>query len=136
LSKSPINDITQEKLEKYLLDYTYIGIDNNKSNPLIDYNLFSNTLVKLLIESKKELIKIINNFRSISHDKKGKKKLNQKETSVYFLSLLLKEISNDEVIAIMYGRLMRLITKYNRFYTNDTALDIFQDMCDNLIKDY
>jgi len=138
LGKSPINEETQESMEKYLLDYTYIGIDSNdkNSNPLIDYSMFSNNLTKLLINKKKYLLNIINNFRNTSHDIKKGKKVNQKETSRHFLNVLLSEVKNEEIIAIIFGRLMRIITRYNRFYTNDGSLDIFQEICDNIITDY
>jgi hypothetical protein len=139
LSKSPINNESQESLEKYLLDYTYISIDNDNisnTNPLIDYSILNQKLAKILVDNRVNLIKIINNFRKAYKDKKLDKRSSQKEISCYYLNLLLTEVDNSELIAIMYGRLMRIITRYNRFYTNDVALDIFQDMCESLIRDY
>jgi hypothetical protein len=139
LSKSPINNDTQEALEKYLSNASYINIkkDNSvDSNSLIDYRILNANLAKILIDNNTNLNNILNNFRSVYNNKKYTKRRSQKETSRFFLNLLLSEISNESVIAIMYGRLMRIITAYNRFYTNEVSLDIFQDMCSNLIKEY
>lgn len=134
LAKSPINNDTQEALEKYLLDYTYVGIDG-KDNPLVDYSLISGRLSKLLFAKKTLLSSIIDNFRKLSINI-NKPRINQKDKSRYYLNVLLLEVSNEEIIAIMYGRLMRIITRYNRFYHNSSVIDIFHDITDNLIKDY
>jgi hypothetical protein len=137
LAQSPINNETQESLEKYLHNFTYINIDKSSvSIGLIDYSSFSKKLTELLIKSRVRLNKIITHFKNLSYDNIGKKKLNQKETSLYYLSILLKEVNNNEIIALMYGRLMRIITNYNRLNTNDNALDIFQGVCTNIIQDY
>lgn len=138
LGNSPINDETQEEMERFLLDYTYIGISDAKnSKALVDYSLFNNNLAKLLLNKKEDLIRILSNFRATSHNiKEGKKRVNQKEISRYYLSLLLSKVKNQDIIAIIYGRLMRIITYHNKFYSNEMALDIFQDICNNLIKDY
>jgi DNA-directed RNA polymerase len=140
LSESPINDDTQKAMENYLLNYTYIGLenkDNKDNNPLIDYSLYSKNLVELLIHKKSQLNSILDNFRKVFNDNNNStKRVNQKETSRYFLNVLLKEVNNNEVISIMLGRLMRIITRHNRLYSNEGVIDIFHDLCDNIIRDY
>ena len=135
LAKSPINETTQRALEQYLLDYTYISLDSRDDNPLIDYSLISSRLKRLLVDKKESLIKIINNFRGIIINI-NKKRINQKDKSQYYLNLLLKEMDNEDVIAIIYGRLMRIISRYNRFYSDDGPLDILHSITDDFIRNY
>ena len=137
LDNSPINNKTQEQIEEYLLDSTYINIDNTnkKSNPLIDYNLISSKELGLLLLNNTEKInKIINNFKKIEFS--INKKSNQKNISRHYLSMLLKEVDNNFVLTVIYGRLMRIISRHNMHYNNEGVVDIFHDMANNIIREY
>jgi hypothetical protein len=134
LEKSPINNDTQIQIENYLLHFTYISINNTNINPLVDYSLVSKEFGALLLSNQTKLNKILNNYKKLSFILN--KRSNQKTISRYYLSMLLKEVPNNNVISIIYGRLMRIISHHEKYYNNDGVIDIFHDMANNIIKDY
>jgi hypothetical protein len=135
LENSPINDNTQQQIEQYLLDSTYINIDNNnKGNPSVDYNLVSNEFGLLLLNNTEKINNILNNFKKIEFS--VNKRSNQKNISRYYLSMLLSVVDNRFIITVLYGRLMRIISRYDRDYSNDGVVNIFHDMANNIIREY
>ena len=64
LKDSPINEDTQLKIERFLLDFSYITYENKKdSNTPIDYSLISNNLTKYLKSNETILNSYIDNIR-------------------------------------------------------------------------
>ena len=66
IKDNPIKDETQKKIEKVLLDYSYISLYNksvNKPFDGIDSSVINPKLSRFLFESKEPLIKTIVKFK-------------------------------------------------------------------------
>ena len=138
ISKSPINYETQLKIEEFLLDFHYVSIDSNKDVP-IDYTLINKNLTELLISKKHTLIKVVNNFKELQlENKKLISRSNEKTKSRHYLSIILKQVDNDVFVSIIYGRLMRIITYYNKYNStrHNIMLDIFHNILEHLIREF
>jgi len=94
-----------------------------------------------LKEVEPALIDYINRSRKLSFDiiPKESSKLIQ-----YYLTLLVKELDNDVILSIIYGRFFKLVSNYklggvnNKLagITSNTSVDIFVDLANDLIQNY
>jgi len=129
-----INDETQIKIEKFLFDYSYISLDNeglNKPFSAIDYSIINPKLSKLLLESKELLIKLIINFKQEFKSSKSFKD-SQIDLAQIELAKILVEIKDTYTVSIMYGRLLKIISTYQR---SEDSLNSMVDVSYNLGKD-
>jgi DNA-dependent RNA polymerase len=135
LRNSPINEDTQLRVEKFLLDYSYISYNENKeqNDTLIDYSLISNDFTKLLKSNESTLNNYINLVRNKVYNKVP---VRQKEFVQYQLSMILKELPNNMVLSIMFGRLLRIVTNFNRLNTENNFTNICTDLGRDLIGNY
>jgi hypothetical protein len=77
---------------------------------------------------------ILNNFNKLTFQITNKS--NQKIISRYYLSILLRNVNNNDIISIIYGILREIISRHEKYYNNDGVIYIFLGMADNIINDY
>jgi len=117
-----------------LLDYSYICFNEEKNiDSPINYNLISNDFTKLLKNNESTLNNYINRIRDKSYNKIP---VRQKEFVQYQIHLMLKELDNDLILSIIYGRLLRIITNFNRLNTENNFTNISTDIGRDLINNY
>ena len=138
LVNSPINDETQRKLERYLLEYSYFSLsDKNKDSSLINYNLISKELVYSFNEGKEKINNYLNNFKKRSFDKLTSLKNKKiKNNHYYYFNNMIKVVNNDYVISIILGRLMRIISSYNKYNDYNNVASVCNDLVNELIRKY
>jgi hypothetical protein len=136
-----VNETTQMEIETFLFN---LGIkinsetnikDSNLKNTDINYNLISNKLTKLFLKEKDKLNNIINNFRQLNVKKKL---INNKYKAQYYLYKLLSESDNEEVISLILGRLITIISIYynkQHIYKND-IIDILHEIHNDMFNKY
>jgi hypothetical protein len=135
IKESPINEDTQLKIENSLYEHSYISLKDklNKSNKLvINYNLISSKFAELLMDERIKLIDYINRSRQLLF-KKEPKRIN--DLIEYQLGLIVKELDDDYILSVIYGRLFKIISKYN-LSSNNIVIDIFVDIANDLIQNY
>jgi len=134
LKDSPINEDTQLKIERFLLDFSYITYEKKKdSNTPIDYSLISNNLTKYLKSNETILNSYIDNIRRKTFNKEPS---NQNELVIYRLNIILKEIDNPLIISIIYGRLLRIVSNFNRLNLDNKATDVFFDIGKDIVRNF
>jgi hypothetical protein len=109
--------------------------DSNLKNTDINYNLISNKLTKLFLKEKDKLNNIINNFRQLNVKKKL---INNKYKAQYYLYKLLSESDNEEVISLILGRLIRILSIYynkQHIYKND-IIEILHEIHNDMFNRY
>ena len=146
LEQSPYNEETQLNIENYLFESGYTTLDikdqDNKDQDDkykdINYNLINKRLTEYLTSKKDILLNIISNFKELKFYSKKLTRINEKTKSRKYLSILLEAISNDVFTSIIYGRLMRIITYYDKFGFNENIkiLDIIHSILEHMIKEY
>ena len=136
LSKSPVNNETQMKIENFLFNSGYVFVDSGSED--VNYNFFNKCLTEFFLSKKDILINIIVNFKELNLDSKKLTRFNEKTKSKKYLSVLLKEVSNNVFISIIFGRLMRIITFYDKYNYNEynKMLDIIHSILDHTIREY
>lgn len=137
MKDNPINAETQQKIEKFLFDYSYICLDNkaiNKPFSGIDYSIINSRLAKLLLESKQSLIKIISNYKqTISKPTK------QNHMDKVFIEgvNILSDIEDEYLVNIIYGRILKILSTYNRSQDSlNSIVDVGYDLGRDLINNY
>jgi hypothetical protein len=134
LINSPINEETQVNIEKFLLDYSYMSYREEKeTDSIIDYKLISNELSLLLINNESILNNYINRVRNKTYSVIPVK---QKDNVQYQLSIILKELDNKLILSIMFGRLLRIISNYNKLNTENNFINICTDIGRDIINNY
>lgn len=108
-----INEETQRKIKKFLLDYSYISLDDKSNNKpkgfgSIDYSLINPMLSKILIESEKYLIKLIDNFKEENLSNLSSK--NDDDKLYNELANILVVVNSKTLVNIMYGYLLKIIS--------------------------
>lgn len=136
LSKSPVNNDTQIEIENYLFNSGYAFVESENDD--VNYNLINKCLTEFFLSKKDILINIINNFKQLNLDSKKITRTNEKTKSRKYLSVLLKQVSNNAFISIIFGRLMRIITFYDKYNYNEynKMLDIIHSILDHTIREY
>ena len=133
LRDNPTNEETQKKIEKFLFDYSYISLEENDRKDYgmggINYSIINPSLTKILLENEKSLIKLIHNFKNeyISINSAENDEITYKE-----LANILKDVQSKNVISIMYGYLLKIITIYQR---TDQKTNSMVDVCYNMGRD-
>jgi hypothetical protein len=85
--------------------------------------------------SHDNLIQIINNFKKRElYAKLEGKKLNKKNRSLFYLSVLLKEVSTNTVISLLLGQLITIIS--NSTQEANSCHTIFLNVGKRLIASY
>jgi DNA-dependent RNA polymerase len=134
IKNSPVNEDTQINIEKFLLDYSYISFrDEKEKDSLINYKLISNEFTKLLKNNESIIINLINRIKNKTYNKEP---IRQKENVQYQLSIILKELDDDLVISILYGRLLRIVSNYNKLNTSNNFTNISTDIGRDIINNY
>lgn len=134
IKDNPINTETQINIEKFLFDYSYISLDNeflNKPFSGIDYTIINPKLSKLLVESKEPLIKLIINFKQEFESSKSIK-CYQIDLAHIELAKILVQIKDTDIVNIIYGRLLKIISTYQR---SEDSLNSIVDVGYTLGKD-
>lgn len=101
---NPINEETQRKIEKFLLEFSYISL--NKPKPMfekfaVDYSIINKDLTNLFLDVKPSLIKL-----KINYIKENKQEVLNKQ-----FAFVLKVLSNISFY-IIYGFLLKILSSY------------------------
>jgi hypothetical protein len=134
LLKNPINMDTQKKLEKFLLDYSYINFNKDNVVSGINISYFNKKLLEFLLPyqaSLKVKIKKLLDRNTVDSDLSVKNGLNK------YLIELFKNIDHDYVISVIFGRFLRIVTNHKLNLTdNNSALEILYDIGNDLVNQY
>lgn len=136
IKRSPINKDTQLKIESSLYDYSYITLTENmdkSDKPVINYKLINKRFSDLLIEERERIVDYINRSRELSFEKEPTK---ANDLIQYLLSTVLKELKDDYIISVIYGRLFKIVSRYHISIDSNKAVDIFVDIGTDLIQNY
>lgn len=135
LRDNPTNEETQRKIEQFLFDYSYISLDEKSSKGFtiggIDYSVINPSLSKILIDNEKYLIKLIHNFKNeyLTIGNPQNDDITYKE-----LANILKYVQSKNVINILYGYLLKIISTYQRTDQNaNSMVDICYNIGRNLV---
>lgn len=138
LRELPVNEKTQLIIEEFLWDYSYTSFKKDKeikkdNKLIINYDLISSKFVKLLKQEESKLIDYINRSRNISFrvEPKQRQKLLQ-----YHLSVILKEFDDQYILSVIYGRLFKIVSSYKLVNDNNTSVDVFFDLGNDLVQNY
>lgn len=136
IKNSPINEDTQLKIENALHDYSYINLTKNtpvSEQPIINYELINRRFSNLLLEERPRLIDYINRAREVNFDEEPTK---ANDLIQYLLSIVLKELKDDFITSVIYGRLFKIVSNHLITIDNNKAVDIFVDIGNDLIINY
>jgi hypothetical protein len=136
LRNSPINSDTQLKIETSLYDYSYITLTENLLNsdkPQINYKLINRKFSDLLVEERTRLMDYINRVREVNFVKEPRK---ANDLIQYLFSIVLKELKDDYIMSVIYGRLFKIVSKYHIALDSNRAVDIFVDIGTDLVENY
>jgi len=136
LKNAPVNKDTQLKIENALYDYSYISLTENmlkSEKPLINYKLINKKLSTLLLEERTRLVDYIDRNRNLTFNEEPKR-INDKMQ--YFLNKVLKELKDDFIISVIYGRLFKIISKYDISSDSNSAVDVFVDIGNDLVEKF
>jgi len=106
IKDNPINADTQIELERFLITYSYLKLENQAVKIAgIDFSTINPKLSKIFIESQKDLIKLINTY--VKESKHG-------DLDVKEYGEILKTVSTETLINIIYVYTLKIISNYNR----------------------
>lgn len=133
LMKSPINEKTQMKIEEFLLNSSYLDLQN-KEDSLINYTLLGDTRIKEYIkEASGMLHDYLNNFRKKTINIKNP---SQKTINRFYLQKILNQLNNNLIIEFCLGVLAKLISNTNRLSDECISRNICIDLGELLVKNY
>lgn len=138
IKDNPINDETQKKIEKYLLEYSYISLEHESKKPFvgINYSIINSKLSKLLLDSKESLIKLIVNFKEELRSNKPIKS-NKMDLVLIESKIILLEISNEYLVNIIYGSLLKILSTYKISQgSKNNVVDVGFNLGKDLINNY
>jgi hypothetical protein len=95
--------------------------------------LINSKLTHYLIDKEPELNSKINNLRARIFKKIPK---SDKLQSQYYLNILLNELDNIYIISIIYGRLLRIISYFNKLNVENKATNTSFDIGVDLVRSY
>jgi hypothetical protein len=131
LLNSPINEETQLKIEKFLLSQSLIyqqeHIKQQETNDL-NYRILNPEVSKLILEAKKDLTKLLNNL-------KEQLLLDEKESNS-LLNKLLLGVSKDQIISIVLGRFLRVLSNEGMINKNTIYTDVCMDISAGIINTF
>jgi hypothetical protein len=136
LKNSPINHDTQRKIETSLYDYSYIQLveKNSKSDkPVINYKLINKKFSDLLLDEKTKLVEYLDRYRETNFVKEPKK---VNDLILYLLSVILKELDNDYLVSVIYGRLFKIVSNYGISKDSNRVVDVLVDIGTDLVQNY
>jgi hypothetical protein len=135
LSK-PINYETQLNLERFLKDQYVDSILEKKnlesdleSNKDIKFNKLNSSLIRELVKSKESLIELIKNYKKYQA-------LFYKKTEIPENVKIILKTSDSWIVAIAFGRLLRIISNNGRYNKNTNSLDVYLDLAKELTNKY
>lgn len=143
LRDNPLNDDTQRKIEKLLIDSNMTKMNYNGTEFYEIISKLNNNLKNEFIRADTDLRSLIHNFieRKIweIYESKGKK-LSQKKLSLFYLSVILKDVPVDYIISIMLGKVLMimntsLIKDDNKNKFSDLENIVFTDIKSILITE-
>ena len=110
LNKEPMNEGTQTKIEEMLNDYSYIihkeDIDSNSPMSL-DYSNLGRKFSDLLIENKRSLLSIIDNFKE-KNKKLNVGSIDELENNATFV---ISKTPNGYLLNAMFACLLRILSR-------------------------
>jgi hypothetical protein len=136
LQNSPINKDTQLKIENSLYDSSYITLVEKMSKsdkPVINYKLINKRFSDLLIEERPKLVDYINRYRDTSFENEPTK---TNDLIFYLLSIILKELQDDFIVSVIYGRLFKIVSGHQISNDRNKAVNIFIDIGTDLVQNY
>lgn len=136
IKESPINEETQRNIEKFLLDYSYMAIENkDKSKSFINYDLFKHPIIKkYIVEGHDKINDYINNFIKKSYkitDKSAPKTIRR-----HAFQSVLNVIGSSIVVEVALGMVVRVINNINQINEDCNETNICIEIGDTLIKNY
>lgn len=138
LLESPLNSETQKDIEYYLIDLSSQIIKNNlqeSEDGAINYSIINKPISIAFKSAELDLQILLNNFR---HLKIAKNKIenNKKAKASFLLQGLIQTIPNDKIIAILLGRLLRIISN-SHLNNNNTVFGLVNlDLVKELLNQY
>lgn len=139
IQESDINNETQISIERFLLDYSYLSLSQDKENRLsgINYELFNN------IKLKKHLLEVLNVLTDYIKNLKEKNfKLSSKSTKKMICESEFRNILNiidtSLVLDISMGIIARVISNFGKITdnNNNSFLNICYEMGGTIVNNY
>lgn len=143
LKDKPINEETQRKIEKVLLNYSYIALnlDNKESHNFnIDYSKINTELAKLLMKEQESLLKLISNFKQDLSDRKintQNNNIDQELLSLEDINQIFQIIPNKYLITVMLGRTLKILSHHQESKNNfNSVVEVGYDLGKDIINHY
>ena len=136
IKSSPVNKDTQLKIETALQDYSYINLNEKKSKGeefVINYSLVNRKFTSLLFEERPKLIDYISRARSVEF-KTEPTIVN--DLIQHLLSSVLKELKDDYIVSVIYGRLFKIVNNHFINQENNRGIETFVDIGNDLVSNY
>jgi len=126
LNNSSLDENTQIKIENFLNNQGKL-ILKAKMDEISDINYFKLNpyLLEFIVKSKEELNKLIDNYRINI-------KNNDKEYSSVEI-LLISNLSNEDIISYLLGRVLKIISNNNLCNKNTNCTNLALDLVDSLL---
>jgi DNA-dependent RNA polymerase len=129
LNNEPLNDTTQLKIEKFLLDQAAeLNNENLESGEGNKHSNISNALTLEFIESKKILAKLIKNYQT-------NLKLEDAELTS-LASRIMCSMDAKFLIAISYGRILNIINSHQQVNKLNKFLEVSIELGKEIVKKY
>jgi hypothetical protein len=134
LKNSPINEDTQLKIENFLYRLSSESYkEKSNKDSIINYNLINSKLSSFFVETEPELNSKINELKSRTFNKIPK---SHKLQAQYYLNITLSELDNEYIISVIYGRLLRIISNFNRLNLENKIPNINFDIGVGIVGNY
>ena len=137
LKESPINEITQRNIEKFLLNYSYVSLETKSlsSKSLINFDYFRSTdLKKRFFEASDNLNLYINNLKKKSYNIKSTSSI--KLVSHYNFQRIVNVLDNSVIIEIALGNAYKIISNNHKMKDEFLELNIILDISNAIISNY
>lgn len=137
LENNPINEETQIKIEKFLLDNAVVEseLDARDVGGLFK-GAYSKKTTEFLLKFKPELVNKINNFMKFKEQYNDDSTL--KSRSKQYLVDIIETVKKPFILTILLGRFIKILSNSRYDYSCDKnlVLDIALDLSKDLIRKY
>jgi hypothetical protein len=123
MNNNPLNNDTQLKIEKLLIDSSVSKYKNDIIELFEILGSVNKNLKEELFNINDELTNLINNFKKRKlFEVLEEKKLNQKELSIFYLSNILNVVDVDFVVGILIGKSLVIMNNSSEEKTSSTKI--------------
>jgi hypothetical protein len=144
LMNSPLNEETQMKIEKYLLNQGNVLLKNKLDDIKdLNYDQLNKEVLEVLYNSKDNLLLLVNNYRinikklikNIIFKQEYYLPSNKNKNYIYYLiNEILLDIDNYEIVQCLLGRVLRIISNYNVISSSNMFTAISIDIGKDIVR--